>query len=59
VLRPHSHTNTKTNPAAPDSHQAVKTELILSGSGDSGLISSDSLAIFFDLIRMIRACLNL
>lgn len=58
LLRLHSHTNTKTNPAAQDSLRVMKIELILSGSDDSGLISSGSFAIFYDLIMMIRACSN-
>lgn len=50
ALRLHSHTNTKTNAAAQDSHRVMKIELILSGSGVSALISSGFLAIFCDLI---------
>lgn len=36
----------------------MQTVLIFGGSGDSGLISSGSLAIFCDLIMMIRDCTN-
>lgn len=57
-LRLHSHMNTKTNPAAQESHRVMQTVLILGGTGDSGLISSGSLAIFCDLIMMIRDCTN-
>lgn len=58
VLRLCSHTSTKTNPAAQDSHRLKKMQFILTGRDDSGLISSGSLAFLCNLIMMIGSSSN-